>query len=167
MNEDELIFIPNINEEEYDNKSEKDHIILKEREEERKKIEAEYLATIGRDTRLYDVAQVIENLFTLFIEAYRGILDENFDLLETNLKEILNIVENKYNERCSAYAVYVWDVWMIEMYFCDKNIDDISSYIEKALASIYEFSKEKYEINLSNDLLSEDDFKSLTETLLL
>lgn len=167
MNENELIFIPNIDEREYEIKSENDYILLKQREEERKKIQEEYLATIGRDSRLYDVAEILEKLFPLFIDAYRCIDDENFDLLGNYLKEIYDFIENKYNERCSVYAVYVWDIWMIEMYFQNKEIDDIISYIEKAIASIYLFSKEKYKLNLENDLLSEEDFESLKETLLL
>lgn len=167
MNENELIFIPNIDEREYEIKSENDYILLKQREEERKKIQEEYLATIGRDSRLYDVAEILEELFPSFIEAYRCINNENFDLLGNYLKEIYDFIENKYNERCSVYAVYVWDIWMIEMYFQNKEIDDIISYIEKAIASIYLFSKEKYKLNLENDLLSEEDFESLKETLLL
>lgn len=167
MEEKELIFIPNIDEKEYEIKSENDYILLKQREEERKKLQAEYLATIGLDSRLYDVSKILEELFPLFIEAYRYILNENLNLLGDYLKKISDFIEIKYNERCSVYAVYVWDIWMIEMYFQNEEIDDITSYIEKAIASIYLFSKEKYKLNLENDLLSEADFESLKETLLL
>lgn len=165
MNEDELIFIPKINEEEYMKKRDNDFIVLKEREKEAKKREEEYLASIGRDSKLIDVAEIIQDIFPLFIASYDCIINEHFDELQLHLLEIIAYVEKNYNQRCSSYAVYIWDVWMVDMFLENGDLDDITTYIEQGIVSIYEFSNKYYKLNLENDLLSENELEDLSKAI--
>ena len=163
--DDNILFIPNIDENEYIQKSKQDYLILNERKKEADELEKNYISVAGRDSRLLDVAEILQTLFPLFIHAYKCIIDEELSDLSIYLKEINAYIEANYNERCSVYAVYVWDIWIIEMYFNNKNIDDLTTYIEQSIASIYLFSKNTYKLNIENNLLSNTDMANLTSTI--
>lgn len=178
MDSEDIVFFPDINEEEFELKSKDDIEILKNREE--------IVDSIMRIENLDEFYCVIQEFFKLYLDTYKCLVDENLSLFEVNLNKIKEYsykqydyimkycLVNMYNNTNDDFTykdkknkdkniennIYkIVELLSIEDYFLTKEIDSITYFVENCLYVIYSFLKKYNKLNLENCFLSEEELK--------